>query len=146
MRHLNAQKLFDGDSVFLNGQGRLLQANKPRGAQGQGSSPQQPAWATAYFMPMSCDRAVVAARKWIDSVGRGGPSYATEAAPEAHQVLLPRAALLGAAACHVRGAPCNGLSRRLCRPWGSARSSCCWRVPQGDRCMVATDCSNGRMR
>jgi hypothetical protein len=85
--HLGSQKLFDGDSVFLHGQGRLLQAAKPQGAQGQqGSSPQQAAWASTYFMPMSCDRAVVAARKWIDKVGGGGPSYAAEAAPEVHQV------------------------------------------------------------
>jgi hypothetical protein len=92
--HLNDQKLFDGDSVFLHGQGRLLQAAKQQGAQGQqGSSPQQAAWASAYFMPMSCDRAVVAARNWIDSVGGGGPSYAAEAAPEVHQVPPPSPAV-----------------------------------------------------
>jgi hypothetical protein len=117
--HLGSQKLFDGDNVFLNGQGRLLQAAKAQGAQGQGGSPQQGGWASAYFMPMSCDRAVVAARKWIDSIGQGGPSYAAEAAPEVQQV-LPSPAVGG---CCVLRARCMytaarvGLSQCCSQPW-----------------------------
>lgn len=39
---------------------------------------QQGAWNKAYYMPTSADRAVAAARKWIDSVGAGGPYAAAQ--------------------------------------------------------------------
>jgi hypothetical protein len=59
-----SNKLFDQDGIFLAMQDRILHSKR------WGSD-----WKKAYYMPTSCDGAVIAARRWIDTIGGGGPPY-----------------------------------------------------------------------
>ena len=62
--HQFSNKLFDQDGVFLAMQQKILHSDQFAGQ-----------WQKAYYMPTSCDGGVIAARRWIESVGQGGPPY-----------------------------------------------------------------------
>lgn len=85
--HMISNKLFDQDNVFLHQQDLFLQQR------GRGS------WASDYYMPVQCDSLVIAARRWIDTQGGGGPPYAPGADP---LLPLPKRALQDRWAQHTR--------------------------------------------
>ncbi|KAI8475816.1 MAG: hypothetical protein J3K34DRAFT_516994 [Monoraphidium minutum] len=68
---LTYNQLFDQDSPFLAAQDAALR--KLGGGR---------AWAKAYYMPVTCDRLIVALRGWVDKAG-GGPAYPASADPPA---------------------------------------------------------------
>lgn len=81
--HLRSNRLFDQDNMFLAIQDREL------ALRGRGN------WAREYYMPVSCDSAIIAARRWLDAMSAlpldgkaGGP-------PAASAFTLPGAAVTG---------------------------------------------------
>jgi pheophorbide a oxygenase len=89
---------------------------------------QHGAWNKAYYMPTSADRAVAAARKWIDSVGAGGPFAAAQQAGSRQgrqpQVVVDvsRQQLLDRYSQHTQHCPhCKAGSKQLEKKAGMAQ-------------------------